>query len=292
MQYTVEVRQLVKKYPGFQLGPLEILLADGLLYGLVGPNGAGKSTLINIISGLVRPDSGELFLLGEGPGVMESPTRARIGIVRDEPALAENIDVGRLICFAAQCYPRWQEAVMKEWLNRFNLDTRKKVKELSKGAKLKLNIAMALSHEADVLFLDEPFAGLDLVARKVLREALQDIRNKRKTSILLSSHDIDEIEKLCDSIVLLSRGKILRTGSPQDLAARWVKWEFSCDEAISPPDVLREHHRDNRRSTWILEQGEVDIADYLARNKAADIERRRPTLEEIFTILLSEDEAR
>jgi len=287
---SVEMRQMVKVYSGFQLGPIGLQIPRGHLVGLVGPNGAGKTTMINVMSGLVKADSGDVLVLGKEIGKLRAADRARIGLVRDEPALAEHAHVHRLLQFASQFYPLWDSHTLEDWLTRFRIDRNKKVKELSKGTKLKLHIAMALSHEVEVLLLDEPFSGLDLVAKADLREALQRIREGRTTSILLSSHDIDEIERLCDTVVLLSGGNILCLGSPEDLMDKWEKWEFCADALIQPPPSIRANCRDRGNSVWIVEGNGADTSNYLNQHHATNVRRTSPSLEEIFTILLSEEE--
>lgn len=288
--FAFEIKHLVKNYPGYQLGPVDLILPQGHVLGLVGPNGAGKSTMINILSGLVKPDDGEVIVLGENATQLKSKTRAKIGLVRDEPPLAEDAKVDYLLKFTSQFHAQWDKNYIQDLLKHFRIDVHKKVKELSKGTKLKLSVVLALSYQPELLLLDEPFSGLDLIAKKELRDVLQVIKDSQGTSILLSSHNIAEIEKLCDTVVLLSHGRIILNENLQNLVSSWQKWEFDTDGSIQPPAEIRSEWQNQLRFIWVLENCKIDMMAYLTENHAMNAKRAALSLEEIFTILLSESE--
>lgn len=283
---------LVRTYPGFQLGPLDWRLAEGEVAGLVGPNGAGKSTTINILAGLVRPDRGRAVVLGQESTHLSRSVRARIGLVRDEPALPDHAIAGDLLRSTARFYPSWDAELVRDLLERFRIDAAKRIKALSHGSKVKMHIIMALAPRPDLLLLDEPFSGLDVIAKQDLRDLLLGIRESRRPAMLVSSHNVAEIERLCDTVTLLAQGKILRTCAVAELPGQWRKWQFRATSPIEPPRGVYQQILKDSMFAWLSENSRDDVPEFLGRRHATDITEERPTLEEISTALLSESEVR
>ena len=210
MENAIEVRNLCKRYPGFALEDVSFALPSGCVLGLVGENGAGKSTIINLLMNAIRRDNGEVRVLGMDP--MDPcfiRTKQDIGVVLDEahfPELLNAMDVRRMM---QSCYANWDDSLYQDYLVRFDLPERKPFKDYSRGMRMKLAIAVALSHGAKLLILDEATGGLDPMARDEMLDILNDFTRQENHSILISSHILSDLEKLCDYIAFLHQGKLL-----------------------------------------------------------------------------------
>ena len=168
--HAFRLQNIIKTYPGFQLDIPELSLERGYILGLVGQNGAGKSTLIKIILNLIYPTSGSVEVLGLRQPNAEIEIKRRIGYVSENPEFYGDVTVDWMIKMVRQFYPTWSNSACDDYLRRFGLDTKKKVKQLSKGMKVKLALLLALSHQPDLLILDEPTSGIDPVVRRELLE--------------------------------------------------------------------------------------------------------------------------
>lgn len=206
---VLEMQNLTKHYDGFTLKNVSIALPEGCVMGLVGENGAGKSTTIGLLLGLIKPDEGRVSLLGEQGG---SPgfdaARQEVGAVLDEAGYPEGLtarEIGRVM----RCtFKRWSDDAYKRYLGRFGVPERKMFKELSRGMKMKLMLAVALSHDARLLILDEATSGLDPMARDEVLDILRDFTRDERRSVLLSSHIVSDLEKVCDYVAFLHRGRL------------------------------------------------------------------------------------
>jgi len=205
----IKVSNVKKEYPGFLLDA-NLEVRDGNISGLIGQNGAGKSTLFKCILGLVYPDSGDIQVLGKDIKAMNDTDRSRIGTVLSDSGFSSYLSIGDIRMILKTFYPAFKEEWFKDRCRQFHLDEKKKVKELSTGMKAKLNILCALSHQADVLILDEPTAGLDVIARDEILNLLRDyMEEDGNRSILISSHISSDLETLCDDLYMIDDGKIL-----------------------------------------------------------------------------------
>ena len=207
---AIEIKGLRKQYGGFTLGGLDFTLPEGCITGLVGENGAGKSTLLRLIVGMTRPDAGELRVLGAPVGGEAfRALREDIGYVPDETYFPEMLtprDVGAVL---SRAYSRWDAASYAALLERFALPVRKPVRELSRGMKMKLSLAAALAHRPRLLVLDEATGGLDPVARDGILDLLNDFTRDETHTVLLSSHILSDLEKICDYVAFLRNGRLL-----------------------------------------------------------------------------------
>lgn len=207
---AIEIKGLRKQYGGFTLGGLDFTLPEGCITGLVGENGAGKSTLLRLIVGMTRPDAGELRVLGAPVGGEAfRALREDIGYVPDETYFPEMLtprDVGAVL---SRAYSRWDASSYAALLERFALPVRKPVRELSRGMKMKLSLAAALAHRPRLLVLDEATGGLDPVARDGILDLLNDFTRDETHTVLLSSHILSDLEKICDYVAFLRNGRLL-----------------------------------------------------------------------------------
>lgn len=198
----------VGKYVGnFRLTVDELQLSRGYILGLVGPNGSGKSTLIHILLGLIRPFKGEVEVLGLRQPRRELDIKQRVGYVSESPSFYEDMTVEWTTTFVSKFYRSWNDTECRHLMDFFRLDPAKKVKDLSKGMRVKLALKLALAHEPELLILDEPTSGLDPVARRQLLEEMLHIVQDERRSILLSSHitqDVEQIEGTQQNLRLLA----------------------------------------------------------------------------------------
>ena len=207
---AIELRNVNKTLGDFAIRDLTFALPEGTICGLVGENGAGKSTTIRLLTGALKADSGELRTLGADPA---SPAfraaKEDIGVVLDDTFFPGCMDARLIGRVMAGTYQNWDQAAYEGFLDRFTLAPKKRFKDYSRGMRMKLGIAVALSHRPQLLVLDEATAGLDPIVRDEVVELLRGYALETGCSILISSHILSDLEKLCDYIAFLHRGQLL-----------------------------------------------------------------------------------
>ena len=206
---ALEIRGLTKHFADFTLDNLNLILPGGCILGLIGENGAGKSTTIRLILGMLRADSGTVTILGQDSRENPVLTKQDIGVVLDEVGIPECMTPKQVGKVMANVFLRWNAETYQGLLARFSLPENKKFKEFSKGMKMKLGLAVALSHEAKLLILDEATGGLDPVVRDEVVDMLAEFTRDETHAILISSHIVSDLEKLCDYVAFLHKGKLL-----------------------------------------------------------------------------------
>ena len=205
---AIEIRGLEKHYPGFDL-QLDLSLPRGCILGLVGENGAGKTTTIKALLGAIRPDAGSLSVLGQPVKEENAALRERLGVVLDDPGYPECVTARQLGGIMAGVFRSWDKDSFTALLKQLAIPEDKAFKDLSRGMKMKLSIAVALSHGAELLILDEPTSGLDPVVRDEVVELFSQFTRDETHAILISSHIVSDLEKLCDYIAFLHQGRLL-----------------------------------------------------------------------------------
>lgn len=203
---AIELKGLKKSFPDFTLGPVDLAVPEGTILGLIGENGAGKSTTIKLMLGLLRTDAGSITILGQDAKKLD---KNEIGVVLDEPGFPTLLNAKEIRSFLKDIYRHWDDAAWQDYMRRFELPQEKKFSDFSKGMKMKLAIAAAMSHHARLLILDEPTSGLDPVVRDEVVGILSEFTREPDHSILLSSHIVSDLEKLCDYIAFLHKGQLL-----------------------------------------------------------------------------------
>lgn len=206
---ALEIRNLTRHLGDFTLDSLNLTLPGGCILGLIGENGAGKSTTIRLILGMLRPDGGTVTILGRDNRDNLALTKQDIGVVLDEVGIPECMTPKQVGIVMADVFTRWDAKTYEGLLERFSLPENKKFKEFSRGMKMKLGLAVALSHEAKLLILDEATSGLDPVVRDEVVSILSEFTRDESHSILISSHIVSDLEKLCDYVAFLHKGKLL-----------------------------------------------------------------------------------
>ena len=212
MEPILEVSNLYKRYPGFSLENISFRLEAGQIMGFLGRNGAGKTTTIKAILNLCHPDSGTVRILGQpldAPGV-----RARIGYAAGGAAFYPRKTLGAIADLTRPFYPQWEEEAYRHYCNVFHLDQQKQIRALSEGMKVKFQLALALSHGAKLLLLDEPSSGLDPVSREELRDIFRQLAAKG-TAIFFSTHITSDLCGCADCVTYLQKGRLLAS-KPMD----------------------------------------------------------------------------
>ena len=206
---ALEIKRLTKTYPGFTLDNLNLTLPSGCIMGLIGENGAGKSTTIKLILDMIHKDSGSITILGKDNGDNLELTKEDIGVVMDDVGIPGCLNVGQVGKIMKNTFQNWDENEFSRLIRKLALPDKKPFKDFSRGMKMKLGIAIALSHNSKLLISDEATSGLDPVVRDEVVEMFADFTRDENHSILISSHIVSDLEKLCDYVAFLHKGKLL-----------------------------------------------------------------------------------
>ena len=207
---AIEIKGLTKRYKDFALEGLDLTLPMGCVLGLVGANGAGKSTTIRLIMDAMERDGGTVEVLGVDNKSQEfQKVKEEVGVVLDETCVPEFITARQLGKIMADTYRNWEQDTYERWLDKFQLPGNKEFKEYSRGMTMKLGIAAALSHRARLLLLDEATSGLDPMVREELLEVFADFAAQDGHAVLISSHIVSDLEKICDYVAFLEKGRLV-----------------------------------------------------------------------------------
>ncbi|MBV7275220.1 ABC transporter ATP-binding protein [Clostridiaceae bacterium UIB06] len=209
MSNILEITNLTKEYKDFKLDNISFKLERGFIMGFIGPNGAGKSTTIKLIMNLVRKNSGEIKVFGLDNIENEKEIKQKIGFVYDENYFYEELNLIEMKNILAPFYKSWDNKAFNNYMSNFNLPLKKKIKQLSKGMKMKYSLAIALSHGAEFIIMDEPTSGLDPIFRSEILDILYSVIQDENKGILFSTHITTDLEKIADYITFLNKGKVI-----------------------------------------------------------------------------------
>lgn len=241
---AIEIKDLCKRYDGFALDHLNLTLPGGCIMGLVGENGAGKSTTIKLMMDMIHRDSGSITLLGKNTDDMDILTKEKIGVVMDEvglPLCLNTDEIGKIMQLS---YSSWDQKRYESLISQFNIPSGKQFKDFSKGMKMKTGIAVALSHHARLLILDEATSGLDPVVRDEVLDILNEFTRSDDHSVLISSHIVSDLEKLCDYIAFLHHGKLILCEEKDVLLARYGIVRMTQEQIEEIPETAILHKKD------------------------------------------------
>lgn len=253
---ALEIRGLTKTYPSFQLDHLDLTLPSGCIMGLVGENGAGKSTTIKLILEMIRKESGTIRILGRADGKDIRLTKDALGVVLDDVGIPEWLNTAQVGKIMALTFRNWDRNTYEGLLKKLALPEKKPFKSFSRGMKMKLGIAIALSHHAKLLILDEATSGLDPVVRDEVVEMLYEFTREEDHSVLISSHIVSDLEKLCDYIAFLHQGRLLVCEEKDVLLGRYGIFRGSREELadLDPKAVL--HKKESEYGTQAIVERE------------------------------------
>ena len=280
----IEVRQLCKSFDGCRaLCGLDITVPDASVYGLVGPNGAGKSTLINHLAGILRQDSGEVLI--DSQPVYENPEiKRRVAYIPDEIFYYPQATIDDMARFYRSVYPTFSDEKFRSLAPAFELDTNRVMRKLSKGMQKQAAFWIALSCRPDYFILDEPVDGLDpVMRRRVWQLMLSDVA-ERGMSVLVSSHNLRELEDVCDHVGIMNRGRMLVERSLSELQENIVKVQIALNDGAALPEGLEVLHesRTGRLRQLILRGRAEEITNKLAAAQPLFMDVLPLNLEEIF----------
>jgi ABC-2 type transport system ATP-binding protein len=284
---AVDIRGLRKSFgAAFALGPLSLEVPRGTIWALVGPNGAGKTTLLNLLMGIGRADGGDAQLLGRDVSSEDVEIKRRTAFVSPDLSYRVWGTVGRAIDFVSAFYPDWGQQRCEELLLRFGLQRSERIEALSFGGRVKLSAVMALARSPELLLLDEPTIGLDPLARQLLFTELLRFMQSEERTIVISSNQLNELERLADHIAILNAGQILASGATPDLLERYVQLDVLLKHGHLPAlQGFKLLARDGDRARLLTDR-EALASGALSSSNLEVIEERTLTLEELFVGLV------
>jgi ABC-2 type transport system ATP-binding protein len=295
MTPVVRLDKITKRYRRqLALDEVSLEVPSGVVVALLGENGAGKTTALRILLGLIRADSGEAQVLNLDSRRQGDEIRRRVGYVPERPTLYEWMTIVELGWFAAGFYPSGYLVKYRELVKQFELPPDRKIKELSKGMRAKVALALGMAHEPELLILDEPTSGLDPLVRRESLESMVDVAAAGRT-VLLSSHQIGEVERVADMIAILKQGKLLAIEKLDDLKQHTRELTLTLNNGAPylsdvPGEVIcgRAHDRQWRLLVRHLDESRLETFRSLAQVRDVDV--RTPNLEEIFVGYMQADE--
>ncbi len=288
----IQVRELVKSFEGFRaLDGLNIHVPKGAVYGLVGPNGAGKSTVIRHLAGIYRQDAGEVLI--DGQPVYENPdVKRRIAYIPDDVFYYTQASIRDMMHLYRDLYANFDEGVFNRLGEVFQLDPRHSMRRLSKGQQKQVAFWLALSLRPEVVILDEPVDGLDPVMRRQVWSLLLADVAERETTVLVSSHNLRELEDVCDHVGMMNHGRMLLEHSLSELQDNIVKIQLALADGGTLPEGLEILHRSvtGRLQQLILRGDAEELKAKLSAANPLFLDLVPLTLEEIFIYELGGDE--
>jgi ABC-2 type transport system ATP-binding protein len=281
--YAFEMRDVSIRYPHFSMENLNLSLLQGQVMGLVGVNGAGKSTTIRILMGLVKANAGEVKALGYNLPSQQVQAKYDIGFASDDMRLYKSQTLQWHMDFIQSIYPKFDSAYAKDLLKRFDLIADQKIKGISHGQRVKACLLLVLARRPKLLVLDEPTTGLDPVAREEVINELADILRDDERSVLFSSHNTHDIEKLSDQIAFLDKGKLLALQDKESYLESWGRFRCQVKDTASESFAgAVSIKRNGQIAEVVTDQWSESYAKQLQEAGFSVLEQHRMSLEEIF----------
>lgn len=279
MENCIEIKGINKKYAQFELKDVSFTVPCGTVMGFIGENGAGKSTTIKAILGLMKPDSGEITVLGEDSQDLSKELKEKIGVVFDGLTFPNTLNAIQLDKVMSGIYRNWSSETFFKYLTRFELPTKKKFRTFSRGMEMRLSIAAALSHDPQLLVLDEPTSGLDPVMRSEILDIFLEFMQDENHSILLSSHITSDLDRIADYITFIHKGKVIFVEERNEMRDKYriIKCGEEQLSLIDKEDIIG--MRKNRFNCEVLTTAAEKYPDL-----AVDI----PTIDDIMVFYVKE----
>jgi len=286
MTPILETRGLSLSYPGFDLQDIDLRVDAGSIMGLIGPSGAGKTSIMRLVMGQVMAARGELSVAGlTHPGDLKE-IRGRVGYVPEDPPFSPAKRVADIIRFVAPFYPQWESARFNDLLGDFGIEPHLQVKHLSRGRRTLLSWAMALSHGATLLLLDEPAAGLDAARRRQVLKLMAEFVADGDCAAVISTHQTDGLAPLADRLAIIDHGRLVLSGETEELLAAW-KWLRYRDGAVSDEleSALLGHERGAFGNRGLVRDYPAIHNQLQAALAAGDVQVGNATIDDILVSL-------
>ena len=284
---AIEIDGMACRLGGFTLGPIDARIPRGCVLALIGPNGAGKTTLLDTLMGLGRPNQGAIRILGLDLKRHDVAIKARTAYVNPDLNYATWGSVGKALDFVSGFYPDWDDARCARLLEAFELKRPDKINTLSFGGRIKLSLVMALARDAELLLLDEPTVGLDVNARRVLFQEILDIVRNEDRTVVISSHQLADLERLADMCAVIHKGKLLVMAPMDALLDRYRQVDAIMTAAVPTHPGVRLLARDGDRVRLLIDLSLCPEADF-AKLGIAPVADVAMTLEDLFVALTKE----
>ena len=249
---VIELKNVVKDYGDFKLDHISFAVPEGSVCGFIGQNGAGKTTTINLILDIINRDEGEISLFGKPVDKDHAYVREDVGVVFDEMGFHEFMTAKDINIMMKNIYKNWDEVAFFDYLKKFSLPSKKKCGAFSRGMRMKLQIAVAMSHKAKLLIMDEPTSGLDPIVRNEMIGIFRDFVVEEDHTILLSSHITGDLEKIADEVVFIDGGKIVLSGNKDEILEKHGILKCKKEEASKVSEALIVGVEEEAYSTSIL----------------------------------------
>jgi ABC-2 type transport system ATP-binding protein len=293
--YVIETRDLSKRYGRkLALNHLDLQVPRGRIHAIVGANGAGKSTLFRILLGFLAPTAGEARILGRDSQQLRTEDRGRIGFVNEEHTLPGWMRVDAVTAMQRRQYPRWNQPAFEQVLGHYHVLPEQKVSQLSRGERAGFNLALALAQRPELLVLDEPTLGLDVVAKRAFLESLMQSNAADDCTVIYCSHQMEEIERVADNLIILERGALVNMSPPEDFVERVRYWvadiPFTGPDPRTVPGLLEVTKIDGLHHYVVLDQHE-DFAQFLRKSGARNVQSMPVSLDRAVNSFLAKNHA-
>ena len=294
-EFVIETRDLSKRYGRkLALDALTLQVPRGRIHAIVGANGAGKSTLFRILLGFLAPTAGSARILGKDSQRLDTADRGRIGFVNEEHTLPGWMRVEAVTAMQRRQYPRWNQAAFDEVLGHYHVLPEQKVAQLSRGERAGFNLALALAQRPELLVLDEPTLGLDVVAKRAFLESLLHSNVADDCTVIYCSHQMEEIERVADNLIILERGALVNMSPPDDFRERVRYWvadiPFKGPDPRSVPGLLEAQRLDGLHHYLVLDQDER-FAEFLQAAGARSMQNMPVSLDRAVNAFLAKNHA-
>lgn len=293
--HVIETHGLSKRYGRkLALDHLDLRIPRGRIHAIVGANGAGKSTLFRILLGFLAPSAGRARILGRDSQQLTPADRGRIGFVNEEHTLPGWMRVSAIAATQPCEYPRWNQRAYDEVIGHYHVLPEQKVGQLSRGERAGFNLALALARSPELLILDEPTLGLDVVAKRAFLESLLYSNAADDCTVIYCSHQMEEIERVADNLIILERGRLMHMSAPDDFCSRVTHWvadiPFKGPEPSTVPGLLERQRLDGLHHYLVLDQDE-GFAEFLRGAGARSIQSMPVGLDRAVNAFLAKNHA-
>lgn len=294
--YVIETRALSKRYgKKLALDQMDLAIPRGRIHAIVGANGAGKSTLFRILLGFLPQSSGQARILGRDSQQLTPQDRSRIGFVNEEHTLPNWMRVSQVIAMQRHQYPRWNQQAFDGVIGHYHVLPEQKVSQLSRGERAGFNLALALAQRPELLVLDEPTLGLDVVAKRAFLESLMYSNVSDECTVIYCSHQMEEIERVADNLIILERGRLMNMSAPEDFTVRVSHWisdiPFKGPDPRSIPGLLERQQIDGLQHYIVLDQTDADFEQFLRSSGARNVNSMPVSLDRAVNAFLSKNHA-